>query len=75
MLEDMRRDLPLDRAAQRPLGDIQIVPGLKTEPELRRRPEVASEAQCGVRRDGAAAEDDIVQTGTRDFECLGETII
>ena len=44
----VRLDLPLDLAAHRALGDIRIVTALKIDPEVRRRPEIAPQAQHDV---------------------------
>ena len=53
---DARLDLLFDLGAHCAFGDVEIVTGLKIDPELRRRPKIAPQAQCGVGRDAAASE-------------------
>ena len=49
-LRDAWRDLPLDLATHRAFGDVEIVKGLKIDPELRRRPEVTPQTKGDVGR-------------------------
>ena len=51
-----RLDLLFDLGAHCAFGDVEVITGLKIDPELRRRPKIAPQAQCGVGRDAAASE-------------------
>ena len=55
-------------------GHIKIIARLKIEPELRRRPEIAPQAECGISRHSPATMHDIVQPRPRDLEYLGEPV-
>ena len=44
MSRDVGLDFPFDPAPGGPLGDIEVVTGLKIDPELRRRPKITPEA-------------------------------
>ena len=67
---DARLNLLFDFGAHGAFGDVEIVTGLKIDPELRRRPEIAPQAESSVGRDAAASEHEIVQPRARNLDCL-----
>ena len=54
------RDLVLDLPAQCPVSNIEIVPRLKVDPELRRGPKISGKPKCRVGRDRAATAHDVI---------------
>jgi hypothetical protein len=55
-------------------GDAKVVFELEAKPEFGRGPQVASQAEGGIRRDAPAAADDIVEAGCGDAQRLGELV-
>ena len=55
-------------------GDLEVVPGLEVEPELRRRAEELGETEGSVGGDAAAALDDFGDALGRDAEFAGEGV-
>ena len=53
----------------------EIVAALQMQPELRRRPEIATEAQRRIRGDGARAVHDLIDTPRRDADVARQAIL
>lgn len=68
-------DLLIEAATQAFQRDFHVVVRLQIEPELRLHVEETSEAQGGVRGDGAAAMDDLVDPSGRDADILGQLVL
>src|SRR5438874_957703 len=64
-----------DAPAQPLLGRLEVVAQLQVEPELRRGPEVAREAQRRVRRDAAQAAHDLVDPPRRHLGVDREAVL
>src|SRR5918911_1732604 len=64
-----------DARAQALFGSLQVVAQLQVQPELRRRPEVAREAQGRIGRDAAQPAHDLVDPPRRHFGVEREAIL
>lgn len=64
-----------DRLADGPLRLFKVVVQLQTQPETLRCPEVAREAQGRVGRDGALAEDDLVDPARRHLDIPRQPVL
>src|SRR5437879_3539949 len=69
-----RRDLSFDAAANCSIRDIEVVAGLKIDPELRRSGEIPGQAKCRVRRNPAAAKHDVIDARARHPDRLRERV-
>ena len=67
-LRGFQRAHLVEPAAEQIALQLQIVAGLEIHPELRRGAEVAPEAQCGIRRNAALAEHNLVDAPRRDAD-------
>ena len=66
----------LDRAdVDRRACDVEVVHALEVQPELRRHPQGASDAQGRVGGDSSAAVDDVVDTDRRDADSLRQPVL
>src|SRR5437762_3933151 len=69
-----RPDLTLDPPAKLSVRRLQIVSGLKVDPEIRRGAEITREAECRVGGDAAAAEHNVVDPRPRHLDGLRQRI-
>lgn len=68
-------DLLVEPTGEVFLRHLHVVVRLQVEPELRLHVEETAEAQGGVRSDGAAAMDDLVDPPWRNADVLGQPVL
>jgi hypothetical protein len=61
--------------AERVAFDLQVVPGLKIDPELSRRTEVPSEPKSGIGGDATLSVDDLIDSPRRHVDIDGDTVL
>jgi hypothetical protein len=70
-----RADFTIKPFAELVFGNIKVILGLQSHPELRRVPEEAREAQSSIGSEGALAKHDLIDTARVHADVNGKAVL